>query len=272
MARLRVAPAQHQGHERLYVTLADGTSVAWYDRDADRISLVRADREDEVMVVLAPYVTGEVTVGPPPVPTAAELDRLCLHPDDDLAPNRPGEALYADLDAVPASAPARLLRRDGRQEALTAQRLVGEALDALEGAGWRVLHAVPLPGAAFIDHLAIGPAGVLAVRTLAARKQRVRIADPMVRLGRSAPVPHLRWARRAAEGASLALALTVAPALVVTGASRLETLSTSPGALDVRILRDDALPALGRLGGVLKPADVESVYATARNRKTWIRA
>ncbi|MCF3961918.1 nuclease-related domain-containing protein [Streptomyces fuscigenes] len=272
MARLRVTPAQHQGHERLYVTLPDGTSLAWYDRDINRISLVRADREADVMAALAPYATGEVTVGPPPVPTPADLDRLTLHPDDDLAPNRPGEALYAALDALPVPTPARFLRRDAREDALSAQCLVGDALDALDGAGWRVLHAVPLPGSAFIDHLAIGPAGVLAVRTLPARKRRVRIADPMVRLGRSAPVPHLRWARRAAERASLALALAVAPALVVTGATRLETLPSPPGGTDVRILKDDMLHTLARLGGVLKPAEVEAVYAAARNRNTWTHA
>ncbi|MCA1222350.1 nuclease-related domain-containing protein [Streptomyces sp. 8L] len=272
MAGLRVTPARHQGRERLYVTLPDGTSLAWYDREESRLSLVRPDREGDVLAALAPYVTGEVTVGPPPVPTPAELDRLSLHPDDDLAPNRPGEALYADLDAVPVSAAGRLLHRDARQDALAAQRQVGEVLDGLEGAGWRVLHAVPLPGAAFIDHLAIGPAGVLAVRTLSARKQRVRIADPMVRLGRSAPVPHVRWARRDAERASLALAVAVAPALVVVGPSRLETPASPPGPPDVRVLRDDELGTLGRLGGVLKPADVESVYAAARNRNTWIRA
>ncbi|GAA3733005.1 nuclease-related domain-containing protein [Streptomyces tremellae] len=272
MARLRVTPARHQGRERLYVTLPDGTGVAWFDREANRISLVRADREDDVLAALAPYVAGEVTVGPPPVPTPAELDRLSLHPDDDLAPNRPGEALYAALDADPASAPVRLLHRDARRDALAAQRLVGEALDALEGAGWRVLHAVPLPGAATIDHLAIGPAGVLAVRTLPGRRRRVRIADPMVRVGRDRPAPHLRWARRAAERASLALATAVAPALAVPGASGVEALPPAADALDVRVFTDDTLGALARLGGVLKPADVEAVYAAARDRGTWARA
>lgn len=252
--------------------MPDGTGVAWYDRGTGRISLVHASREDEVMAALAPFVTGEVTVGPPPVPTPADLDRLSLHPDDDLAPNRPGEALHAQLDDAPAATRLRLLRRDGRQEALAAQQLVGEGLDLLEQAGWRVLHSVPLPGAARIDHLAIGPAGVLAVRTLAARKQRVRIADPMVRTGHGEALPHLRWARRTAERATLALATAVAPALVVAGASRLEMLTSSPGTADVRILRDDGIPALGRLGGVFKPAEVEALYATARNRHTWLRA
>ncbi|MEU0459247.1 NERD domain-containing protein, partial [Streptomyces sp. NPDC006129] len=143
MDGLRVVPAWRHGQERLYVCLPDGRNIAWYDREAARVNLLGEDREDEVLRALGPFITGPVTVGPPPVPTPAELARLALHPDDDLAPNRPGEALLVALDRDPG--PARRLRADPRRRALEAQQAVGDALDRLDGAGWHALHSVPLP-------------------------------------------------------------------------------------------------------------------------------
>ncbi|MGW2557953.1 nuclease-related domain-containing protein [Streptomyces sp. NPDC001514] len=266
MTGLRVTPTVRYGRSRLYVSLPGGRNAAWYDRDTNRVSLVLAELRDEVLAALAPYLTGEVTVGPPPVPTADELVRLALHPDDDLAPNRPGEALHLALDSAHSR---RHLRADPRLAELDAQQRLGAELDRLEGAGWRVLHSVPLPGTDRIDHLAIGPAGVFAVRTLAARGRRVRVADPLVATGRAEPRPELRWARRGAQRASLALAAAVRPVLAVVGAARLDV---PPVPRDVRIVADTEVAALSRLGGVLKPADVESLYGRARDRRTWLRA
>ncbi|MFE3828731.1 nuclease-related domain-containing protein [Streptomyces sp. NPDC059092] len=276
MTRLRVTPGYRRGRDRLYVSRRDGTAVAWYDKATGRVNLLTGAGRDDVLAALAPYLAGEVTVGPAPVPTPAELDRLSLHPDDDLAPNRPGEALHAVLDHE-EPAPGRALpllpeawrRRDPRRAELAAQQILGAALDALEDAGWRVLHSIPLPGAARIDHLAIGPAGVLTVRTLAAGGRRVRVDDPLVTTGRGEPLPHLRRARRDAERASLALATAVRPVLALVEAHPRAALPAPP---DVRILRETDVPALASLGGVLKPADIEALYATARNRHTWHRA
>ncbi|MFI9587667.1 nuclease-related domain-containing protein [Streptomyces sp. NPDC052236] len=283
MTGLRVTPAHIQGRDRLYVSLPNGRKVAWYDHREDggsgRVSLVSERHRDDVLAALAPYLTGEVTIGPPPVPGADDLARLSLHPDDDLAPNRPGEALHAELDDLPdrrgfgfasGLASGFGFRTDPRRAELAAQELLGDALDQLEGAGWRLLHSVALPGAERIDHLAIGPAGVLAVHTLAARRLRVRIADPMVRVGHGEPSPRLRLARRCAGRAALALTAGVSPLLAVVGAARVEVEGAPPE--DVRILREDEVPEqLGRLGGVLKPADIEALYATARDRRTWLR-
>ncbi|MCX5385655.1 nuclease-related domain-containing protein [Streptomyces sp. NBC_00083] len=265
MAGLRVTPVHRHGQARLYVSLPDGRAAAWYERDSGRVSLLLDDHRDAVLAALRPYAVGELIVGPPPVPTVADLARLALHPDDDLAPNRPGEALLTELERY---ATGHRFRADPRRRALAAQERAGAALDRLDDAGWRVLHAVPLPGGATIDHLLVGPAGVLAVSTLDATRRRVRIADPLVAVGRAAPAPLLRDARHRAERAALALTAAVQPLLVLVDAERIE-----PGrARGVGILRDSEIPDLARRGGLLKPADVESLYWTARDRRTWLRA
>ncbi|MFJ8006239.1 nuclease-related domain-containing protein [Streptomyces fagopyri] len=265
MNGLRVVPAWRHGQERLYVCLTDGRNVAWYDRDTARVNLLSEDRREDVLDTLAPFLTGPVTVGPPPVPTPAELARLTLRPDDDLAPNRPGEALVVALDRDPG--PPHRLRPDPRRRALAAEQAVGDALDRMEGGGWHILHSVPLPGGARIHHLVIGPGGLFAVRALHARKQRVLVTDPMVTVGRREARPLLRQVRTDADRASYALTAEVHPVLALAGPAVLDVLSPLR---DLRVLQDTELSSLARLGGVLKPADVEALHAMARDRHTWL--
>ncbi|MEV7346625.1 nuclease-related domain-containing protein [Streptomyces sp. NPDC093544] len=266
MNGLRVIPTWRHGRQRLYVCLTDGRNVAWYDRESARVNLLSEDRREDVLDALGPFLTGPVTVGPPPVPTPAELARLTLHPDDDLAPNRPGEALVIALDRDPG--PAHRLRPDPRRRALAAEQAVGDALDHLEGAGWHTLHSLPLPGGDRLHHLVIGPGGLFSVRALYARKQRVLVADPMVTVGRREPHPLLRSVRADADRASYALTAEVHPVLAVAGPADLDI--TVP-LREIRILQDTDLATLARLGGVLKPADVEALHAMARDRHTWTR-
>ncbi|MDT0434688.1 MULTISPECIES: nuclease-related domain-containing protein [Streptomyces] len=265
MSALRVVPARRHGQERLYVCLTDGRNVAWYDRETARVNLLsEADRAD-VLEALGPFLTGRYTVGPPPVPTAADLIRLSLHPDDDLAPNRPGEALHTALDRAPA-APHRL-RPDPRRRALEAEQAVGGALDALEGAGWRTLHSITLPGGDRVHHLAIGPGGLYAVHTLYARRQRVTVADPLVTVGRRDTRPLPRRARANAARVSYALTAEVRPVLAVYAAAGI---AVSPSPRGLRVLRETELEtALAKAGASLKPSDVEALHAMARDRGTW---
>ncbi|MFB7337185.1 NERD domain-containing protein [Streptomyces adustus] len=266
MSGLRVVPTWRHGREQLYVRLPDGRNIAWYDREAARVNLLSKDRRDDVLQALAPFLTGPVAVGPPPVPTPAELARLSLPPDDDLAPNRPGEALLIALDRSPAA--AHRLRPDPRRRELEAEQVIGDILDDLDGAGWRTLHSVPLPGGDRVHHLTIGPAGLFVVHAVHARKQRVLVADPMVALGRREPRPLLRRLRADADRASYALTAEVHPVLALVGPAGLR-FTTPPR--EVRVLTDPEVANLARLGGVLKPADVEALHAMARDRRTWAR-
>jgi hypothetical protein len=266
MHGLRVIPTWHHGRERFYVCLTDGRNLAWYDREAGRVNLLSEDRREDVLKALGAFLAGPVAVGPPPVPTPAELARLTLPPDDDLAPNRPGEALLIALDRDPG--PPRRLRPDPRRRALTAERAAGEALDGLEGAGWRILHSLPLAGGGRIHHLVIGPGGLFCVHALYARRQRVLVADPLVTVGRREPRPLLRQVRADAARASYVLTAEVHPVLAPVGASGVEIVAPLK---EARVLPDTELPGLARSGGVLKPADVEALHSMARDRYTWTR-
>ncbi|MFG2989937.1 nuclease-related domain-containing protein [Streptomyces sp. NPDC048257] len=264
MRGLKVLPSGRPGRGRLYVNLPDGQAVAWYDRQANRISVLADDHREAILAVLRPYLSGTVSIGPPPVPTAADLRRLALSPDADLAPNRPGETLLGELEHGSAGTRARhRLRQD-----LTAQQRMGDAFDALECDGWRVLHCVPLPGPGQIDHLLIGPAGIFCVRTVPSRRQRAVVGDLMLTVGRAEPRPDPRWIRRAAAFATTALTAKATPALAVVDAVRVET---TPTVRDIRILQPPtALPTLATSPTTLKPPEIEALFTEARNTHTWL--
>ncbi|MER7462164.1 nuclease-related domain-containing protein [Streptomyces sp. NPDC097981] len=264
MRGLKVLPSGRPGRGRLYVNLPDGRAVAWYDRQTNRISLLADRHRDAVLAALRPYLAGTYTVGPPPVPTSAELRRLAMPPDEDLAPNRPGEALLGELEHGSAGTRARhRLRQD-----LTAQQRMGDLLDSLEPDGWRVLHCVPLPGLGSIDHLLVGPAGIFCVRTLPGRRQRAAVGDLLLTVGRAEPRPDPRWIRRAAAAATRALSAPVLPALALVDASRVEV---APTVRDIRILEPATTPAhLVSAPATLKPPDVETLFAQARDARTWL--
>lgn len=261
---LRILPSGRAGRGRLYVNLPDGQAVAWYDRQANRISVLADEHREAILTALRPYLSGTVSIGPPPVPTAAELRHLSLPPDADLAPNRPGETLLGVLEHGPAGTRARhRLRQD-----LAAQQRMGEAFEALAAEGWRTLHCVPLPGLGRIDHLLIGPAGIFCVRTVPGRRQRAAIGDLLLTVGRTEPRPDPRWTRRAAARATRALNAQVTPALAVADASRVEV---APTVRDIRVLQPLTAPRdLTTAPTALKPPDIEALFALARDTRTWL--
>ncbi|MFG3255018.1 nuclease-related domain-containing protein [Streptomyces sp. NPDC048172] len=212
---------------------------------------------------------------------------LWLHPDDDLAPNRPGEHLHARLASYEAHAgspgaprvwAARLTGRTDQAAVwrgqLAGQQEVGDALESMTGGGWRVLHAIPLPSHSVISHLLIGPGGVFTLRTEHHRRAHVRVGHDSVRVGRRRHEPYVRLARREAQAASLALSrgcdvmVEAQPVLVFAAVSRI---TVTPEAGSVRVMREGEVTRLGEGVAVWKPPEIEAVYAVARDRRTWTR-
>ncbi|MFF4577202.1 NERD domain-containing protein [Streptomyces sp. NPDC001373] len=264
MRGLKVLPSGRPGRGRLYVSLPDGRTVAWYDRRTRRISILSDDGREAVLAALRPYLSGDWTIGPPPVPTPAELRRLYLPPDHDLAPNLPGETLLGEL-AYGTPGVGRTRHRMRRQ--LLALQRTGVELDLLEADDWRAVHDVPLPGLGLLDHLLIGPPGVFALRTVPGRRRRAQVGDLLLTVGRSAPSPDPRWIRRAAARAARALASPVTPALTLADSSRVEV---APTLRDVLVLQPPTLAVtLRAIPPTLKPPDVEALFTLARSRTTW---
>ncbi|GHF25150.1 hypothetical protein GCM10010218_02280 [Streptomyces mashuensis] len=211
-------------------------------------------------------------------------ERLFLPPDDDLAPNRPGETLRVRLDTSRTGrlglVLARLLGRrpveDAWRRSLAAERLVGAELDGLAAAGWEVVHSIALPGDAVVPHLLIGPGGVFCVAPEPVRGAHAEVGEETVRVaGERHGRPCVRRVRQAAARCAPVLTrgcgflVRVHPVLVLVGAAGVEV---TPALEDVRVLREDEVAGLGALGGALHPDRVDRVHTVARNRRVWLAA
>ncbi|WP_236074335.1 nuclease-related domain-containing protein [Streptomyces tardus] len=211
-----------------------------------------------------------------------EDGRLWLHPDDDLAPNRPGESLHRPGESVQRGALARsiarllgrpLPERDTASALLAAERVADE-LEQLELGGWYVLHSLPLPDGTELGHLLIGPGGTYTVSSRWYPAARAEVRDGDTVHGAALPLPLVRHCRRGAVQAAHVLSraagteVPVTAVLVLVGAHRV--VRSAAAADDVAVLSDGNVRGhFLRCGGVLGPAWAAGLHALARDRRTW---
>jgi hypothetical protein len=160
-------------------------------------------------------------------------------------------------------------------------------LDRLRGrgSGWRVLHGVPLGDAqgrerGDIDHLLVGPPGLVTINTKHHRNGKVVCDGDQLRVGRHT-TPHVPKARREAERVrelvtpaivaaglgELAGSLVVSPALVLV-ALTVQVRSRPSG---VMVLRPSELVhPLQTMTRRLGAAELDELFEVARWRSTWV--
>ena len=160
-------------------------------------------------------------------------------------------------------------------------------LDRLRGrgSGWRVLHGVPLGDAqgrerGDIDHLLVGPPGLVTINTKHHRNGKVVCDGDQLTVGRH-NTPHVPKARREA----VRVRKLLAPALVEAGLGELaDRLVVSPAIVLVAPDPAGAPPAAGVM--VLRPselahplqtmtrrlagAELDELFEVARWRSTWV--
>jgi hypothetical protein len=301
-------------HDRLYVSTVSGLKVGWYDLRSHRehldvpgmwpefrqaVSRWQADQRGARPNGSAVHVP--VSLLPPaggPDDRTTAVQWLKLHGgragggvgaaslDEDLAARRPGHNVTAMAEALRprwrgVRVLARLLGVRTRDRSwrvgAAGESAVGARLDRLVGRGWRVLHGVSLGGGGDVDHLLIGPPGVLVVNTKHHPGARVRVGRDVVFV-RGRATTYVGRAHREAERVRLALAaawdrqLHVAPVLVFHGHRSLQGwVARRPRA--VQVLPSWAVTWWCRLPGrpVLDSAAVEELFDLARRPATWAR-
>ncbi|QKG24358.1 nuclease-related domain-containing protein [Actinomadura verrucosospora] len=216
----------------------------------------------------------------PPVARGGQ-PRTGIDPGIDLAHNRPGAAAQARADEL-RNWRTRLAalfgaRTDARDFAVgaKAERVIGGRLDKwARKHGWHVLHAVPVGRrGADIDHVLIGPFGVITVNTKSTRG-KVWVAENGMMVG-GTKVDYLRNSRHEAKRARKLLAdavgrhVPVHPVVVFVGAEDFTVRNGGPQ--DVAVLRDVRAFRrwLRRCGRVLTPEQVADVHTAARSPATW---
>ena len=199
----------------------------------------------------------------------------------DLADNRPGESARRRADELKAASPrraflARLLNVNTDERSFRkgskGEEDVGRRLRAL-GPEWHVLHAIQVnEKGTDIDHLVIGPPGVFSLNTKNHLNASVWVAENVVMVN-GQKVPYLCNSR--SEGLRSSKVLTgtcgfpvvVQPVLVVMAKSL--TIKGRPLDVDV-VARKRIVRWLKDRPAMLTPELVASIYATARNRSTWM--
>ncbi|MFF0010857.1 nuclease-related domain-containing protein [Streptomyces sp. NPDC005374] len=251
---------------------SDGKKVAWLDRRTGYLKLLVEEQRDAVLDVLAPFLTA----------SSSPVVHKALRSEDDLAGNRPGDALQMKLEELApgfwrwalARLSGRRLEADSWRAGLAGERRVGAELERLARRGWRVLHSIPLAGDVDIDHVLIGPGGAFCFNTKCLRGARVWVGDDSVRIGDQS-YPYVRKSRAEARRASTALTsacgfpVEVQPVLAFVAVADLQVV---PSLRDVRVVQERDIAAFRHLKTDWRLDRVESVYTAARDRHTWVRS
>jgi nuclease-like protein len=290
---------QRYGQLRIYISAGD-EAVGWFDPRSGRSQLSQPDRCDEFWAIvrsecqrlLQHGTITEAEAGTPPdapvsAPSVTNEHWVVRDPEwDDLADNEPGAS---------ASARARELRREHPLLTRTARLLgirtsaqtfaagargeqtVGRQLNKWAARyGWHVLHAVPVgQRGADIDHVVIGPFGVVTVNTKTTGTA-VWVGEYGLTLG-GKPVDYLRQSRREAARAGRLLSratgqdVPVQPAIVFVRAPRVTIRRGGPA--DVAVLASPRSLGhwLRRQRPVLPLDQVEAIYQAARRPASWQR-
>jgi len=292
MAEIVINEWKKFGHHRGYAEALDGSMLGYVDAKTGEVVLEPGVPPEPLTSQLRTWAAARRA----PAPTAIELPNP-VEPQpvlqdtawEDLAANRPGdharakaaEAWAVDREINPALAvAARVLNvhtpeRAWRKGAEGEER-VGALLDSLAKHGWRTLHSIEVGTRGDIDHLSIGPGGVVLFNTKHhhGAKFSVSSAGIYVNGARTEYVAEVKdqarraYERLAAAGASVPF---VTPWIVLVNGGLLQPeAKIGPSPKGVKVSTNHNLKTnVRRLDHTLDAESVDAIYDVARRSTTW---
>ncbi len=268
------------GQLRIYVA-ADHDPVGWFDPRTGQSHLSRPDLHDGFWAAVraeCQQLLRDGQISEPALPAGVSPER------DDLARNAPGasararaRALRREHPLVTGAAALLGLGTSARQFAAGArgERTVGRQLSRWATRyGWHVLHAVPVgQRGADIDHVVIGPFGVVTVNTKTTGTT-VWVGEYGLTIG-GRPVDYIRTSRHEAARAgrllhrATGLEVPVQPAIVFLGARKVTVRGGGPAGVAVLPTPRALRHWLHRQPAALPPDQVEALYEAARRPASW---
>jgi len=296
------------GKDRVYVETALGDKVGWLDLRSGVVTLERSDLAEAFEAAVAAYCKAGAPGSPDgrPVPrlddsgltqplgqvapiAAAGVDPFAERAWQDLATNRPGQAVRADAEALRADMQERSKVRtffarvvDAKTEerafrvGADGEEAVGPRLERLVKRGWHVLHSIPVgERGSDIDHLLIGPGGLYTINTKNHPGKKIWVGDHAI-LVNGRQTSYLRNSRFEAERVSKAMlrelgeTLPVRPVLVLLTGTLIPQVTIKKMPSDVLVLdRMDVPGAFKHAPQRLSPEAVDRAYEVARRGTTW---
>lgn len=310
MGDFTITPWKRYGHDRAYANATDEAKapLAYIDLATRRVTI--AAPCDEHAVTAALIAWAEENRGPAPAESgtsspARTSEELADLPEGTTAEDIPDDEIsfeeWLDLaDRAPgtyAREQARLeYERDKRVGLIFAsitrlsgarsdsgawrsgakgEERIGAVLDRLEKNGWRTLHSIPT-ARGDIDHLAIGPGGVILINTKHHHRAKVSVTRYGIYVN-GHKTDHAPQARRQASRAYSALKAAGAPVPWVQACVAIY----NGGLLQPEMKKGASPPGvwvvtnwnignvLRRLDPVLSDAEINAIYEVARRSTTW---
>lgn len=300
MSDIAVSRWKRYGHDRVYANSTNEVRMGYLDVVTGLVHAEDGVAVEEIEPALRAWCAqNDVSVGSGGAPASAAP--IAVHapavravppaepPWEDLAAREPGqlvrerEALEWEREkriGVGLAVVARVLDANtpvrGWRKGAEGEEKVGQALNKLTSHGWKILHSIPEGDRADIDHLAIGPGGIVMINTKHHAGARVSVTKYHINVNGSR-TEHLKQVRSQKNrvekrlSAVLGEPVHVTPCVVIYNGSLLQPemkIASLPD--DVKVATNwNIVNVFKRMDPVLDHDDIERIFEAARRSTTW---
>lgn len=294
------------GHDRAYAALADGTKLGWMDLKTGSVTVDDGADDAAVTEALwawaateAPSIEAEVEAeaaggqasdAHPLSEPVGELPDANPVDDSDLASNQPGQQLQEQARRAWEAEKrggtflaylARAANVDTEERAwrrgIEGEQVMGAALDKARKHGWKVLHSIPVGKESDIDHLAIGPGGVVLINTKHHKGAKVTVRQGGIYVN-GAQTKHVLQVRDQVKRAAKVLSAAMGEPVEIQGCVAIHNgglmepeIKFAHHFKDVWVVtRWNLVRVLRKAEPVLTAEQVDAIYAVARRSDTWV--